>query len=80
MRLPKKFLAIGLLTLPLLLAADKTVKVNVDNFVRAETAAQIGRALKMSGGVNKWFHYTATKISDSDLRGHLSKCYNLRSI
>ena len=57
MRLPKKFLAIGLLTLPLLLAADKTVKVNVDNFVRAETAAQIGRALKMSGGVNKWFHF-----------------------
>jgi len=57
MRTTKRLLAIGLLALPLLLVADKTVKVNVDNFVRAETAAQIGRALKMSGGVNKWFHF-----------------------
>lgn len=31
----------------------ETIKVNVDNFVRAETAAQIDRALKMTGGVNK---------------------------
>jgi len=35
---------------------DETVKVNVDNFVRAETAAQIDRSLKITGGVNKWGH------------------------
>jgi hypothetical protein len=32
------------------------VTVNIDNFVRAETAAQIDRTLKMTGGVNKWGH------------------------
>lgn len=37
--------------------ADEAVKVNVDNFVRAETASQIDRALKFIGGVNKWFHF-----------------------
>ncbi len=31
--------------------------VNVDNFVRAETAAQIDRNLKTTVGVNKWFHF-----------------------
>jgi hypothetical protein len=36
--------------------ADEAVTVNVDNFVRAETAAQIDRALKMMQGVNKWWH------------------------
>ncbi len=36
--------------------ADKPVKVNVDNFVRAETAAQYDRVLKLSGGINKWVH------------------------
>lgn len=36
--------------------AEEVVPVNVDNFVRAETAAQIDRALKMSQGVNKWWH------------------------
>jgi len=37
--------------------ADEVVPVNVDNFVRAETASQIDRALKFIGGVNKWFHF-----------------------
>jgi hypothetical protein len=36
--------------------ADEGVKVNVDNFVRVETAAQIDRGLKMMKGVNKWWH------------------------
>jgi hypothetical protein len=38
------------------IASGEAVKVNVDNFVRAETAAQIDRSLKMTGGVNKWGH------------------------
>ena len=37
--------------------ADEVVPVNVDNFVRAETASQIDRALKFIGGINKWFHF-----------------------
>lgn len=36
--------------------ADETVTVNIDNFVRAETAAQIDRGLIMTQGVNKWWH------------------------
>lgn len=36
--------------------ADESVKVNVDNFARAETAAQYDRVLELSGGINKWFH------------------------
>ena len=36
--------------------ADEVVTVNVDNFVRAETASQIDRSLKMMQGVNKWWH------------------------
>ncbi len=36
--------------------ADDAVKVNVDNFVRAETAAQIDRGLKQTQGINKWAH------------------------
>ncbi len=35
---------------------DEPVIVNVDNFVRAETAAQFDRGLKVVGGVNKWLH------------------------
>ena len=35
---------------------DEPVIVNVDNFARAETAAQFDRMLEYSGGVNKWFH------------------------
>ncbi len=37
-------------------AADEPVIVNVDNFVRAETAAQFDRFLKSAGGVNKFSH------------------------
>ncbi len=36
---------------------DGPVIVNVDNFAQAETAAQFDRALKLTGGVNKWFHF-----------------------
>jgi len=36
--------------------ADEAVKVNVDNFVRAETAEQIDRGLKQTQGINKWAH------------------------
>lgn len=32
------------------------IAVNVDNYVRAETAAQIDRFLRLTGGVNKWHH------------------------
>ena len=35
---------------------DDSVIVNVDNFARAETAAQFDRMLKIAGGVNKWLH------------------------
>lgn len=34
----------------------KSVKVNVDNLVRAETAAQFDRMLKLTGGVNRFVH------------------------
>ena len=33
--------------------------VNVDNFRAAETARLFDDALKVSGGVNQWFHYRA---------------------
>ncbi len=36
---------------------DKPVLVNIDNFVRAETAAQFDRFVQGAGGVNKWNHY-----------------------
>lgn len=44
---------------PSLLTAqgEEKVIVNIDNFVRAETAAQFDRMLEFSGGVNKWFHF-----------------------
>ncbi len=34
----------------------QSIPVNVDNYVRAETASQIDRFLKLTGGVNKWHH------------------------
>ncbi len=37
-------------------SADELVKVNVDNFVRVETAFQFDRFVKGAGGVNKWSH------------------------
>lgn len=47
-----------LLTLNLFdVAADTLIQVNVDNFVRAETAAQFDQIVEMAGGVNKWTHY-----------------------
>ena len=36
-------------------SAERVV-VNVDNFVRAETAAQFDRGLKATGGIGKWLH------------------------
>jgi len=43
---------------PCVVAAQdgKPVIVNVDNFVRAETAKQFDRSLRVVGGVNKWLH------------------------
>ncbi len=41
---------------PLAAHAARGVTVNVDNYVRAETAAQFDRILKLTGGVNKWHH------------------------
>lgn len=35
---------------------EEAVIVSVDNFVRAETAFQIDRALKLTRGVNQWHH------------------------
>ncbi len=47
-----------LILFPCVVAAqdDKPVIVNVDNFVRAETAAQFDRGIMVVGGVNKWLH------------------------
>ncbi|MGW8179440.1 MAG: DUF1214 domain-containing protein [bacterium] len=36
--------------------SGNSVIVNVDNFVRAETAAQFDRTLEMAGSVNQFFH------------------------
>ncbi len=38
-------------------AKNQAEIVNVDNFVRAETAAQFDRMVKMAGGSNKWSHF-----------------------
>ncbi len=46
----------GKLAEPLGMHDAEVVKVNVDNYVRAETAAQFDRFAKMAGGVNKWAH------------------------
>ena len=47
-----------LILFPCVVAAqdDKPVIVNVDNFVRAETAAHFDRGIMVVGGVNKWLH------------------------
>jgi hypothetical protein len=37
-------------------AQAKPVIVNVDNFVRAETAAQFDGIVEMAGGINRFFH------------------------
>ena len=41
---------------PVAYAIDAPIKVNVDNYARAEADMQIDRMLKMGGGVNKWTH------------------------
>ena len=51
-----------LILIPSLVVAqdDKPVIVNVDNFVRAETASQIDRGIKMLGlKVNTWAQWRA---------------------
>jgi len=53
------FFTVAILSLfPCVVTAQdaKTVIVNVDNFVQAETAAQFDRGLKLTGGVSKWVH------------------------
>ena len=50
------FVTASLLFSQLAFAGDATVKVNVDNFVQAETAVQFDRVLELTGGVNKWAH------------------------
>ena len=37
-------------------AQAKPVIVNVENFVRAETAAQFDRIVEIAGGINRFFH------------------------
>jgi len=37
--------------------AEEAVKVNIDNFVRAETAAQFDSYMKLTGDVNTFFHF-----------------------
>ena len=50
--------ACGLLLLSHPLSAEETVVVNVDNFVRAETAINYDKTLKLvNGEVNKIFHF-----------------------
>ena len=51
--------AAALCLLPGIAAAGDTevVVVNVDNFARAETAAQFDRSYALMGGVNTWFHF-----------------------
>lgn len=51
------YFTVTLLFGQLTFATDSLIKVNVDNFVRAETASQIDRFLKMvDGNVNTWGH------------------------
>jgi hypothetical protein len=41
----------------MVLAQDAPVKVNLDNYVRATSDGQFDGILKLSGGVNRWFHF-----------------------
>lgn len=59
------FVTVTLLCSQFAFAADEPVQVNVDNFVRAETASQIDRFLKtfVGGKVNTWGHLrTPTRL------------------
>ena len=56
--LSASLVGLSLFLLPILVMADAhEVPVNVDNFARAETAAQFDRTLKMTGGINTWYHF-----------------------
>jgi hypothetical protein len=60
------FVIVSLLFCQFVFAADAPIRVNVDNFVRAETASQIDRFLNlMAGGkVNTWAHLRAATPLD----------------
>ena len=61
------FVIVSLLFGQFVFAADAPIHVNADNFVRAETASQIDRFLKMyvDGKVNTWAHIrTPTPIDN----------------
>jgi hypothetical protein len=47
--------------------ADEVVPVNVDNFVRAETAKQADGVIKMAGGINQWFHFRKPAALDKQI-------------
>jgi len=50
--------SLSVILLPVMAIADEhAVPVTVENFVRAETAAQFDRSLGMSGGINTWYHF-----------------------
>jgi len=52
------FVGLSVFHLPVTAIADEqVVPVNVENFARAETAAQFDRVLTMSGGINTWSHF-----------------------
>ena len=55
MAMTTTFAALAILSQPAF-AADEPVIVNVDNFVRAETAAQFDRFLLAAGDINKFHH------------------------
>ncbi len=42
---------------PSVIADRREVNVNIDNFVRAANDLEIGKALALTGGVNKFFHF-----------------------
>ncbi|UCF39343.1 MAG: DUF1214 domain-containing protein [Acidobacteriota bacterium] len=57
----RRLIAVSLgliLSLPAAFASESggAVSVNVENFVRAETAAQFARLIGLSGGINQFFH------------------------
>jgi len=62
------FVAVTLLFAQSVFAADASIKVNVDNFVRAETAAQIDRALKnVRDKINTWGHLRTPPSLDAQV-------------
>lgn len=48
--------------------AEEIVPVNIDNFAQAETAMQLDRFIKVSGGINKWGHtYQPTPLDKQNV-------------